>query len=468
MKVLKQVAKDPDCILDENLIKGLVTKIYKRAKKKNKAAALIQKIEMVNASNTLIKTQKKILEQDKLKQYNRNIQEATLLVKEYLSPGSTANKEDEPKQNQELEFLNYKKCYICKVPYRKVHHFYHALCPECSEYNVEKRIQKSNLQGRVALVTGGRIKIGHLTALKLLRDGATVWVTTRFPNDCAKRFSQEPDFLEWKDRLNIYSLDLLDLKSIQLFIQYLQEMEPHLDILINNAAQTIKRPKEFYEHLRSFEEKPMIDLPDSLQGLIRSQIKPSKFLPQLSPIGKNDYFPLGQFDKDHQQVDLRTENSWTALLNEVSPVEFLETQLINVTAPFMLNSGLKAMMIKSPFERKFIVNVSAMEGQFNRISKTPFHPHTNMAKASLNMMTRTSAQEYALSNIFMNSVDTGWITQENPFPKKERLIFEEGFIPPLDETDGMARIYDPIATGINKEEIPLFGHFLKDYKPYFW
>ena len=160
-------------------------------------------------------------------------------------------------------------------------------------------------------------------------------------------------------------------------------------------------------------------------------------------------------------------NSWLLRLDEVSAPEMLEVQLVNSVAPFLLNSRLKPLLMRAPFARKFIVNVSAMEGQFRR-KKTVFHPHTNMAKAALNMMTRTSGDDYAKDGIYMTSVDTGWVTNENPTIKRERIQEETGFYPPLDIVDGMARIYHPIAEGINNDAEPYFGIFLKDYAPCAW
>jgi Dehydrogenases with different specificities (related to short-chain alcohol dehydrogenases) len=109
---------------------------------------------------------------------------------------------------------------------------------------------------------------------------------------------------------------------------------------------------------------------------------------------RNDLFPEGRLDQDLQQVDLRERNSWRLLLAEVSSVELLETQLVNAVAPFVLNARLKPLMLRTANRDKHIVNVSAVEGQFYRKFKTTRHPHTNMAKAALNMMTRTSAADY--------------------------------------------------------------------------
>lgn len=244
-------------------------------------------------------------------------------------------------------------------------------------------------------------------------------------------------------------------------------------IIINNAAQTIKRPLEFYQHLLAQEQDLQNILPDVAHSLITPSANHYSLLLETQPHYPGDlptsnmYFPANTFDADGQQLDTRPTNSWRLLLDEVSTVEMLEVQLVNVVAPFILNSQLKPMLVRSPFERRFIINVSAMEGQFNRVHKTEYHPHTNMAKAALNMMTRTSAKDYVRDGIFMNSVDTGWITDENPYTRKTYLE-EKGFYTPLDVIDGMARIYDPIVQGIQNAEEPLYGHFLKDYAPYPW
>jgi NAD(P)-dependent dehydrogenase (short-subunit alcohol dehydrogenase family) len=178
-------------------------------------------------------------------------------------------------------------------------------------------------------------------------------------------------------------------------------------------------------------------------------------------------FPAGQLDADLQQVDLRQRNSWRLALAEVSAVELLEVQLVNAVAPFMLNGRLKALMERSPSRDKHIVNVSAMEGQFYRTFKTDKHPHTNMAKAALNMMTRTSAADYIKSGIHMNSVDTGWVTDEDVAEVAARKTREQGFHPPLDIVDGAARIVDPIFEGFSSGK-HVWGLFLKDYVPTDW
>ena len=140
-------------------------------------------------------------------------------------------------------------CYVCKEKYTKVHHFYDQLCPPCAEFNYHKRTESADLRGRVALLTGGRVKIGYQAGIKLLRSGAELIVTTRFPRDCALRYSQEPDAADWGDRLQIFGLDLRHTPSVEDFCRHLMATRGRLDFIINNACQTVRRPPAFYQHM---------------------------------------------------------------------------------------------------------------------------------------------------------------------------------------------------------------------------
>ncbi|MBF0569629.1 MAG: SDR family oxidoreductase [Candidatus Omnitrophica bacterium] len=413
---------------------------------------------------------------------------------------------DRQAAEQDAKLHKPRPCYVCKQEFIQVHFFYDSMCPKCAEFNYAKRFQTASLVGQVALITGSRLKIGYQAALMMLRAGARVIATTRFPVDSALRYAREKDFAEWGDRLHVYGLDLRHTPSVEIFCKFIEQKYDRLDLLINNAAQTVRRPPGFYAHMMANEALHFQDLPEPVQGLLRPfedckkelglrhhsfsraretdlpvswngkvpgvGLSSSAALSQIpyvhdQSLSVEKVFPDGKLDADLQQVDLRETNSWRLKLGDIPTSEMIELQLVNSIAPFVLCNKLSWMMKRDNTGRKHIVNVSAMEGKFHRFVKTDRHPHTNMAKAALNMLTHTSASDLAKYGIFMNAVDTGWVTDEDPHALSLRKQQEHDFQPPLDIVDGAARVCDPFFDGILTGK-HWCGRFLKDYFPVDW
>ncbi|MFH8607173.1 SDR family NAD(P)-dependent oxidoreductase [Streptomyces sp. NPDC018029] len=396
----------------------------------------------------------------------RKARGAELSAADAAAMAATATGADDRREDAPLSapgtggvFRRPRPCYVCKTVYRQVDSFYHRLCPDCAADNRARRRLTTDLRGRRVLLTGGRVKIGFQLALMMLRDGAELLVTSRFPHDTVRRFRAAPGSAAWLDRLTVLAVDLRDPRQVLGLCEELRQTGDPLDILVNNAAQTVRRPPESYAALAAGERAELPALARRAPG----------FQPMRAVAGAAGQGALALVLRDADEAGLlpdpAPENSWSARLGGLDPAEVLETQLVNALAPALLCDRLLPLLLASPRPRTYIVNVTAVEGRFAVRNKTAGHPHTNMAKAALNMLTRTSAAELAEQGVHMCAVDTGWITDENPAPKKDRIA-GAGFRTPLDVVDGAARIYDPIVRG--EAGAPVSGVFLKDYREAQW
>ncbi|MBQ8826507.1 MAG: SDR family oxidoreductase [Oscillospiraceae bacterium] len=338
-----------------------------------------------------------------------------------------------------------RQCLICKK--RCIEHY--GICSDCEKMNAEHRGMSADLTGYNAVVTGGRINIGYAVCLRLLRNGAKVIAVTRFPYDALKRYSEEKDFEAFRDRLFICGFDLKRADRFSELIGFVKETFPEgLDILVNNAAQTIRKAPSYYNALTANEDRLRIEFNRDLPA-------------NLTAIAQSGGFGLIPAENNAAVLyETPDHNSWVSKSDEISAAELLEVQLINVTAPFILTAQLKSHMAKSIHKNRFVINVSSVEGRFNRKMKLARHVHTNMAKASLNMMTHSLAAEYASERIFMYSVDPGWVS--NQFP--ENYEVSKNFKPYLTFDDGAARICYPVYIHLNDESKPKdAGCLYKDY-----
>lgn len=458
------------------------------------------RLERARIARDLRKERRRLnVEADRAARASTGIREARLLPV-FTAPAPVPPSPEEPVRT----LSRAQACYVCKAPYTRLHRFYDGLCPDCAEFNYTKRFQTADLSGRTAYITGARLKIGYQAALKMLRAGARVVVSTRFPHDASARYACEPDFKDWGGRLAVHGLDLRHSPSVEIFCRYLSSAESRLDALLNNAAQTVRRPVGFYRHLLEREALSWKDLPGGQRAILAGHYECRSALERRHPeeapdqraltsweggavgVGLLDsarlsqvrmtyddrtsgreVFPDGKLDSDLQQVDLRAVNTWRLALAEVPTPELLEVLLINAVAPFILAAKLKPLMLKAGTREVHVINVTAMEGIFSRGTKTDKHPHTNMAKAALNMMTRTSAEDYARDGLWMNAVDTGWVTDEDPIRHALRKQAVHDFQPPLDAVDGAARVLDPLFSGLNTGRHE-YGKFFKDYKTAPW
>ena len=473
-------------------------------------------LENKEQNNNLLLPSNEINDESKNKNEDDIVVEDTKDIEKQNLLNKKREKEEYQKERKYLNLV----CYICKKRLRtdNISKFYGRLCQKCGDYNYSFRTMKLDLAGRIAIVTGGRVKIGFCIVKKLLSYGCKVITTTRFPNDALLRFKAEPDYDIWKNNLMIYPIDFRIFQSTSNFVNYIKNNFTHIDFLINNAAQTIRRSTEYYEYLIPTEIKKLPNEDDKkiikneyleIQKQIPEQLEKEKhkdinkkeeienkfenkeiFNSLVSLMKKddkenNEILPLSVIasqikimeEKEHPRIYVmggdgqpydfsKGKNSWNFELDEIPFQEFTEVQIINAWTPYYLCAKLKPMLNKSPFKDKYIVNVTAFEGLFNRDKKTT-HVHTNMAKASLNMLTKTCGKYLEKEGIYMTCVDTSWVSYMDEMNRmiddktKENCELEMACVP-LDELDGAMRVLHPIIEGIKNKKY-FSGVLLKDY-----
>ena len=441
------------------------------------------------------------------------------------------NKEDNNNNKDKSKYI-YKSCYICKqkLGLDNINNFYGSLCKKCGDYNYSFREMKLDFTGRIAIVTGGRIKIGYFIVKKLLSYGCKVITTSRFPKDTLFKYKADPEYDLWKDNLIIYPIDFRIIQSTMKFVEYIKKNFSHVDFLINNAAQTVRRTTEYYEYLMPVEVKKLpkednkkiinndyLNIQNQLSENfekeksksfestdfnivkidLQKESKKKQIINSLKSLinesNKNDndtYIPLSVIasqikimeEKEQPKICImggegqpydfaEGKNSWNFELDEIPLEEFIEVQIINAWTPYYLCAKLKPLMMKSPFPDKYIVNVTAVEGIFNHFKRST-HVHTNMAKAALNMLTRTCGKYLEKCGIYMTCVDTGWVSHMNEMNKiidneeKDKSEYEMATVP-LDELDGAMRVLHPIIEGIKNKKY-FSGILLKDYVKSKW
>jgi len=349
-----------------------------------------------------------------------------------------------------LNFMN-ARCFVCKRRAKERHPAQPGLCAACGALCDSRREAQVELTGRVALVTGARVGIGYATVLRLLRAGASVIGTTRFPKSAAHAYAAEPDYAVWQERLHLCGLELKQVLAVEAQAQHWAQTLPRLDLLINNAAQTVRPSVSAFAPLIAAEEQ-LPALPTVQGTSLPSTPDPTALLPPRALAA----------------VSEQTFNSWLMKDEDVSALELVEVQIVNAVAPFLLTSRLKPLLAQTAAAHgaAFVVQVSSMEGRFAGKDKPFRHPHTNMAKAALHMFVRTSAQEYVRHGILMNAVDPGWVSLQHPTQQQQNMR-AAGLDAPFGPEDAAARLTDPLYRWLTEGERP-YGQLWKDYSAVDW
>lgn len=355
------------------------------------------------------------------------------------------------------------RCYMCDAPFRGDPSDPSRRCASCALLESAKRARRPDLSERVAIVTGGRVRIGYAVCLSLLRAGATVHATSRFGASALDRFAREHDYPEFASRLAIHSLDLCDLPATERFAERFVARFGAPDILVNNAARTIDHPPAWLDTMRAIDQQRLEALPEGA----RESILSFDAAPTSRQLGEGALSLA--LDPEGQPHDARARNAWRAKIGEVPLRELLAVHAVNALAPFILIDRFRDAMTRgqSRATPRFVVNVTSPEGRFYRRYKGPWHPHTNMAKAALDMLTRTCAEELANHSVYVTSVDPGWVSDQHTTALRESLVHGGDFEAPVSALDAAARVLDPIYSALEGAP-PAWGVVFRNYAPCPW
>ncbi|MCJ1323320.1 hypothetical protein MMC15_008676 [Xylographa vitiligo] len=378
-----------------------------------------------------------------------------------------------------------RKCYICMFQLREPHRFYPALCRPCGDFNIAESSlslpKNLNLKGKTALITGGRVNLGFTTALRMLRCGANVMVSTRYPRDAETRFSAESDSDSWgKKQVKEWSTCF--------------EIPERLDILVNNAAQTLTDsvPTE----VKAIKREKTLELTSPSRFLIE---KDAGYLPLVRG-GMEDNHPnmrmayriadtsnpvaaiSGSLDAVVLAEEPYAPSSWVQSMSEIPYEDVISAHSVNFFVPLILCRELLPLMGKfkhdtispaspntpsstasSPAWTKpegYIINVSSREGIFENTPdagmKNGKHVHTNTSKAALNMITETEAYVcWQKHRVAMNTVDPGYMSAAPEMAGPG--------VCPIGWEDGAGRVLWPVAMGENGGKDRIWGRFLKHF-----
>jgi len=388
-------------------------------------------------------------------------------------------------QKNNFSLLKCDKCYNCKKIFRKTQYNilqeYPDMCIDCALFNYSKKIQTLDLPNRIAFVTGCRIKIGYMVTLELLRSGCCVLGTSRFPLNALQRFQTEPDYDTFKSRLHIYKIDFRDIKLVEQFIDFVKTEYTHLDIVINNAAQTFTYDTEYYQKMITYENTQILGMNENKEIKEIKEIKQVNTnslttITELMPNGtstelicrnklmmeelKNTQLTKPDFKTDKfGELITKGGEFWNKKLEDVTTAELIEVTVVNQIVPQMFISKFKSMLLASPNKKRYIINVSCQEGRFDA-NKNGLHAHTNSAKAAMNMITRTLGDKYKNEQIYLNTVDPGYVS----------CAFSTNTRCPITLKDAAKRILDPIFISEEINDIHLIpaGNIFRHYKIVSW